>query len=189
MSHDLVARLTSYVRDHPGHSAREIARALGIERGEANSVLYRLRGQVFTCTSDPPPRWSLTTTKVQGSQGSLRLVQEIVGEAIHVDLPGGDWLLTIQVGNMSINDPIALVESGGRKVRTITVSHQVVEEGANSTSFHAVLAIAASMLAWEASEVAREEYPHIPFEFETAVRDIYLSAAAHVQLRRQSAQS
>lgn len=192
MKEDLEVALRSYVKDRPGCTAREIARALGIERGEANSVLYRARGTVYQCSDESPPRWRLVEAKVaQNRQGSFGLVEEVLDGDIHIDLPGGDWLLRIQVGNLSINDPIAIVESRGPRSRIVTVSHQVERRGEASEGhdFTAVLAVAASMLAWEAAKDMAGRHPEIPFDFESAMRDVYLSAAAHLQRQQQSAQS
>lgn len=190
---DLEVALRSYVRDHPGHTAREIARALGVERGEANSVLYRARGSVYQCSDEPPPRWRLLETQPaqRSARSSFGLIEDVLDGDIHIDLPGGDWLLRIQVGNLSINDPIAIVESRGPRSRIITVSHQVGRHGdAHDTSdFTAILAVAASMLAWEAAKDFVRRHPEIPFDFESAMRDVYLSAAAHLRRQRQSAQS
>ena len=57
---DELRNIVEYVTDHPESSAREIAKALRIDKSVVNSLLYSnlKRGQIFVKKGITPPLWS-----------------------------------------------------------------------------------------------------------------------------------
>jgi hypothetical protein len=180
---DLHQRIVSQLKTSPS-SAHELAKSLDVTKSEVNSCLYYGRGIDFLVDSDRPPRWRLFDDKVI-SHEPIRLHRHIDGFA-HVDFYGGDWNLEIRMAERSRNDPIASVESLGRRSRLIVVSNHVVS--AREQEFQndrpglpdSAIAIAASVLAWEIfKELAVERTED--FDFQLAITQILLSIAAHAR--------
>ncbi len=97
-------------------------------------------------------------------------------EEFHVDFQGGDWRVVIQIKDSSRNDPVVQVERTGPNSALIHVSSTVISKFDEKAEFFpdVVMALASSALAWEIavqSDAVLEE----KFNFESAVRDIYLS--------------
>jgi hypothetical protein len=103
-------------------------------------------------------------------------------ERVHVDFAGGDWELSVVVRPASRNDPIAIVEVLGPRKRAVVVSDYVIPSGdlpGSGPLHHAVLTVAASMLAWEIAGHLNGKALEGHFDFGRAVGDIYLSLLAH----------
>jgi hypothetical protein len=85
----------------------------------------------------------------------------------------------------SINDPIAEVERIGKRERIISVSDSILSSVEDSESLNnqndAIIAIASSSLVWEIYQDLVNDHGHdMEFDFQAALRDVYLSIAANV---------
>lgn len=63
---DLDQRVIEYLRSNPGKKARDVATALGVDKGVVNSCLYRLRGK--TVEQADGFRWSLSHNRVKSEK-------------------------------------------------------------------------------------------------------------------------
>jgi hypothetical protein len=52
-------RIREYLQKHQSATAHEIAKALGLPKGQVNSILYA--NPAFTKSEATPPKWSLLT--------------------------------------------------------------------------------------------------------------------------------
>lgn len=159
-------------------SAKDIAKKMGVLRSEVNSMLYSSLGREFLIVDGNPPTWVPMEALEIKAQANLPKFKKIDHE-IHVDAPGGDWKMKIQVAPMSVNDPVAIVESYGPRSRLITVSSAVSRTpNGEETLPESCLAIASAMLAWEIIEKLQVDGIE-NVDFGKLLRDIYLSIGAH----------
>lgn len=180
----LLDRIVKSLTRSPESSASELSKILKVSKSEVNSILYKHKNVKFKCTDGQPPRWSnLKVDSAVKVREEKHLIRDLQG-SVHIDAQGGDWELKVAVGEMSRNDPIALVEYYGPRKCVVTVSKQVVstEESASLKDRtripDSVVAIAASVLSWEIAK--HQNLTSLEsFEFEETIRDIYLSIAAH----------
>lgn len=157
--------------------AKSLARSLGATRAEINSALYSGLGREFRIFETNPPTWAVVDSS-QTQRKALTRFQQI-DEEIHVDAPGGDWKMKIQISEMSVNDPVAIVESYGERSRLITVSTAVARSSDPTEEVpDACIAIASAMLAWEIlTSLTERGITHL--EFSHLLRDVYVSVGAH----------
>lgn len=182
-TNEIQDRVVSALQNRESKSASQIARQLGLKKSEVNSTLYRGKGSLFCSKGETPPFWSLLEKNQNDGNSQHKLLIRRVEGTIHIDFPGGDWELEVQMADMSRNDPVALVERMGERKRLITVSHQVVShQGRFSLDEKSIpdaaVAIAASVLAWEIFQ-SFEAQDRESFDYEMAVSNIFLSISAH----------
>jgi len=173
------------LRREPGLTAREIAKELNVDRTSVNSHLYKNLGVEFRRSSDKVPRWSFlaeTQDRDDVISRAIRLYSD--NKRLKISLFGQDWSLTIRVHTASRNDPIVVSDFDGTRSVLVTVSsavihHQSVDETGLKILDDAVIAMAASAMAWA---VFQREFLHAPesFDFGIALREIYLSIVADV---------
>lgn len=160
-------------------SAKDIAKKLGFPRTEVNSVLYSMLGREFKIFDTVPPTWDLLNESSRTATGGTLTRFKQIDQEIHVDAPGGDWKMKVLVAQMSVNDPVAIVESYGPKARLITVSSAVSRSSSAAAEIpESCLAVASAMLAWEIAESLRSEGVG-RVDFSNLLRDIYVSVGAH----------
>jgi DNA-binding Lrp family transcriptional regulator len=183
---DLSQRILSYLEQNPNSSAKEIAKFLNVERTVVNSFLYSAKGEIVLKNNDRLPLWRVlkVTTPVENKVRKL-IAKNTNQNKIHIDFHGGDWILEIRTVMSSINDPIAEVERIGKRERIISVSDSILSSVEDSESLNnqndAIIAIAASALVWEIyQDLVKDHDYDMEFDFQAALRDVYLSIAANV---------
>lgn len=164
-------------------SASAISRQIGAKRSEVNSILYQYKGDLFRKIGSSPPLWSGLGSSSVGPYQDEHLHRSI-GKNLHIDFPGGDWVISIQITDGSRNDPLVESIRRGPRLRDITVSRHVFSSrehlSSNGDSDDAVIAIAASTLVWEMfKELPSED--QTSFEWGEALRDVYLSLASSIR--------
>lgn len=180
---NLDVRISQLLEAGPNTSAAEMARSLGVPRTTVNSHLYRGLGALYAITGDAPPLWHLAEHHASAQKPVSHPVPRVFSsQPVHVDFAGGDWELRVGIRPSSRNDPIAVVERLGPRIRAVLVSDYVAQaEDHGDTLDTAVLTVAASVLAWEISEHLRQVHSTVDFDFARASRDVYLSLTAHAR--------
>ena len=170
-------KIVSYLEKFPNSSAKQISRDVGCDKSEVNSILYSHKNTLFKLHETSPPTWTILRQSVEKIKlNSTQFTTLKTSEELHVDFQGGDWKVIIQVTESSRNDPVVHLERTGPRAALIQVSSSVVNNMELDSKFHpdVVMALASSALAWEIamqSDAVLEE----KFNFETALKDIYLS--------------
>lgn len=178
---DLQSQITEYLKSNSESNAKQIAKALSSEKTKVNSILYAQKNKLFNLHETNPPTWSIKTgneTTIKLSSAKFNILK--TSQPIHIDFQGGDWALTIQISDTSRNDPVVALERTGPNSALAKVSSSVINETAPDSDIfpNVALALAASALAWEMaiqSDAILEE----KFNFQDAMKDIYLSLGAH----------
>ena len=174
---DLKEQVVEFLAKFPNSNAKQISRALSCEKRTVNSLLYSNKNVIFKLHETSPPTWSVLSDRVEKIR--LQSTQHRIlntSKEVHVDFQGGDWRVVIQVKESSRNDPVVEIERTGPNSALINVSSTVISDIHEDSKYFpdVVMALASSALAWEIavqSDAVLEE----KFDFETAVRDIYLS--------------
>ena len=178
---DLESKIEKYLESHANANARQIAKALFSEKSKINSILYAQKNKLFILHETTPPTWSLKMSDVKTVNFSTNKFNVLkTSTPIHIDFQGGDWALTIQISDSSRNDPVVSLERTGPNSALAKVSSSVISEiTSDSDSFpDVVLALSASALAWEIA-VQSDAILEEKFNFQDAIKDIYLSLGAH----------
>lgn len=169
--------IKDFLRVNPRSSARQIAKSIANEKTNINSILYAGKGVLFTKHDTSPPTWSLFAnpqSPIVLPVTKFKIVK--TSEPIHVDFQGGDWKVTIQIQELSRNDPVVSLERTGPNAALIKVSSAVINQEDQSGNHFpdAVLALASSALAWEIA-IQQDAILEDKFDFHTALKDIYMS--------------
>lgn len=174
---ELKERIVEFLAKFPNSNARQIACALGCEKNAVNSLLYSNKNVIFKLYETSPPTWSILSDRMEKIKIQTTHYKTLkTSNEIHVDFQGGDWRVVIQVGESSRNDPVVHLERTGPNSALIHVSSNVISHFDEGSDYYpdVVMALASSALAWEIavqSDAVLEE----KFNFESAVKDIYLS--------------
>ena len=174
---ELVEKIKVFLIKNPRSNARRIAKEVEADKSKVNSVLYANKGALFAQHDTSPPTWSIFQGATQAITLPITKYKVLrTTEPLHVDFQGGDWKIVIQIRDTSRNDPVVSLERTGPNNALIKVSSSVISNDVESDIKFpdVVLALASSALAWEIA-VHRDAAIEDRFNFETAIKDIYMS--------------
>ena len=174
MSRELILE---FLKLNPLSSAREIARAVNLDKSEINSILYSGANIDFSKVPGTPPRWQITSKTISKSDLLREYLHLRNDSTFEIDSHGLIWRIRVAIRSQSRNDPFFSVERVSPGERIISVSdalileEEIVEDMVLPVS---VLAIAASAVAWEIS-ISEGKAKLDEFDFGLAITDVFIS--------------
>lgn len=184
---ELLEVIKDFLSRNPRSSAKQIAKAIALDKSKVNSILYANKGAFFAQHETSPPTWSLFQSATRVITMPVTKYEVLkTSEPLHVDFQGGDWKIVIQIRDTSRNDPVVSLERMGPNSALIKVSSSVITKDLDSEELFpdVVLALASSCLAWEIA-VQHDAAFQEKFSFETAVKDIYMSLGLNRKKRNE----